>query len=411
MRKYLPLKVAIPKILPILALLIVLPAQSSAQSCDIYKESGGLVVMETEAVPVAGSWSLQNGISGATGTGYYEWKTGNSSGGIDGSGQGILSYDFEITQAGTYRFLFRTNAPHTTEHNDAWIRFTNTDVEARKSNGGSVIDLGQNTWFKVYQNKGADSWNFDAFTVDNNRHEIFALIDSPGVYTMEMSGRSTMFKVDRFVLFDDRVSEASASDINNPESGCSSLPVELTSFDGLVNGDEVTLRWETASETNNAGFDIEFAPQGEDFSKIGFVPGGGTSNEALTYHFTHAVAAFQGQVVSYRLRQVDFDGAFEYSDVVSLVLSASETTLLHPAYPNPFNPSTTIAFTLPAESQVQLSVYDGAGRLVQTLFDGILPAGHHTSAFEVNSDVASGMYLYRLVTPARTLSGTVMLLK
>ncbi len=382
------------------------------RACDIYEASNGMVVIETESDDPAGEWTLQNDIAGATGTGYYEWKHGNNSMGIDGSGQGILSYAIEFPQAGTYRFLFRTAAPDKTEHNDAWIRFPDNNAEGRKANGGSVTNLGQNSWFKVYQNKGSDTWNFVAHTVDNNAHQIFALIDTPGVYRLEMSGRSTLFKVDRFVLFNDTVSEATATDLGNPESGCSSLPVELTSFDGLVDGQSVVLNWETASELNNAGFDVEFSLAADgDFNKVGFVAGAGTADDTQRYSFSHDAAAFAGQTVYYRLKQLDFDGAFAYSDVVAIAMPAAAATVLHPAYPNPFNPEATISFTLATASDVQLSVYDTTGRLVEELVNGVREAGFHSEVFQPASDMASGMYLYRLVTPTQTLSGTVMLLK
>ncbi|MFK7843987.1 MAG: T9SS type A sorting domain-containing protein [Rhodothermales bacterium] len=428
MLSYIKVKRSILAFLPLVLVVALSPAAANAQSvvsvrsndglmeaqrsCDIFEESGGLIVMETESDNPAGSWTLQNNISGALGTGYYEWKSGNSSGGIDGSGQGILSYSVEINQTGTYRFLFRTAAPHTTEHNDAWIRFPDNDLEAKKANGNSNADLTRNVWFKVYQNKGGDAWNFDAHTVDNNAHQIFAIIDTPGVYRVEMSGRSTMFKVDRFVLFHENVSQSTATNTGTPESGCSSLPVELTSFAGLVDGEEVVLDWTTASELNNAGFDIEFAREaGGDFSKIGFVSGSGTSNESLDYTFAHTPGGLSGQTVYYRLKQLDFDGTFEYSDVVAVNLSLAPVAVLHPAYPNPFNPSATISFALPVESEVQLSVYDASGRLVQELINGVRSAGFHSEVFQATDEMASGMYMYRLVTPAKTLSGTVMLLK
>ncbi len=393
-------------------LLILLNLPAFGQTCDVFLESNGLVVIETESVPTKASWSLQNTLAGATGNGYYEWKTGDPSGGIDAAGQGILSYPVEITQAGTYRFLFRTAAPHTTEHNDAWGRFPDNPAEARKSNGGSVVDLIQNNWFKVYQNQGKDKWNFDARTVDNNPHEIFALISSPGVYRVELSGRSTQFKVDRLVLFSENVSEATATDINNMESGCSSLPVELTSFEGMVDSGEVVLSWSTASELNNAGFEVEFTPDAAGtFTRVGFVAGNGTTNEAVDYRFAHTPAGFAGRTVQYRLKQLDFDGTFEYSDVIAVSLPAATTMALHPAYPNPFNPVTTLSFTLPVESHVRLSVYDASGRLVQELIDGVQPAGYHSAHLEVNASMSSGLYFYRLSTPAQTLTGVVTLLK
>ncbi len=405
---------------------LLMPAGASAQSvafgmqnsmtvqraCDVYKEENGMVTMEVESAPVSADWTLETSLAGALGTGYYEWKTGNPSMGIDGSGQGVLDYEFEITDPGTYRFLFRASAPDTREHNDAWMRFPDNPGEARKSNGGSLDILNQNQWFKVYENKGGDKWAYEARTIDEDPHLIYAIIDAPGVYSVQLSGRSTMFKIDRIVLFKDTVSEETATDTNNPESGCSTLPVELTSFEGLADGDDVVLDWETASELNNAGFDVEFsADGGSTFAKVGYVAGAGTSNEATTYRFRHTPQGFAGQTVQYRLKQLDFDGTFEYSNAVSVSLLGGNAMKLHPAYPNPFNPETTLSFTLPTESQVTLTIHDATGRVVQELVNGVRQAGYHSEQFQANDRMASGLYMYRLVTPVQTLSGTFMLLK
>ena len=411
----------------VLLLLATLPTSSFAQSiqatsesgiwqtttrqgCDgVFIESNGLAIMEIESADLSDDWSFRTDIPGYTGSGYYEWKHGNSNNVIDSPGGGILTYSVQISKTGTYRFLYRTAAPDPTDHNDSWIRFRDNEVEAR-TDDGDVIDLGQDQWFKVYHAKGNDEWNHAAHT-DEGPHQIYALINTPGVYRLEVSGRSTLFKMDRLSIYHfDTVSYGTATNINTPESTCL-LPVELTSFEGLVNGNDVVLNWETASELNNAGFDIEFSNSADgQFSKVGFVSGQGTTDEVSRYQFSHAYTGFEGQQVSYRLKQLDFDGAFEYSDVVTIQLPAAATAKLHQAYPNPFNPSTTISFSIPTESPVTLNVFDAMGRQVQTLVDGILPAGYHTRQFEAIG-MANGTYLYRLETPSQTLSGTVMLLK
>lgn len=379
-------------------------------SCDgVFVEQNGLVIMEVESAPVSDDWTFRTDLTGYTGTGYYEWKYDNPNNVIDSAGGGILTYPIQITQTGVYRFLYRTAAPHPTEHNDAFIRFRDNEVEAR-TEGGDVIDLGQDTWFKVYQGRGNDEWNYAAHTEDGP-HQVYALIDTPGTYRLEVSGRSTLFKMDRMSLYHfDTVSYGVATNISTGESQCL-LPVELTSFSGLVDGDAVALSWTTASELNNAGFDVEFSTAADgEFSKVGFVPGNGVSEEDISYQFRHTFAGFEGQTAYYRLKQVDFDGAFEYSDVVAVNLPVASATRLHPAYPNPFNPTTTIAFTLPIESEIKLTVYDAMGRQVKELFSGTLPAGYHTQAFQAN-DLANGTYMYRLETGAQVLTGSVLLLK
>ncbi len=379
-------------------------------SCDgVFVEQNGLVIMEVESAPVSDDWTFRTDQAGYTGTGYYEWKYDNPNNIIDGAGGGILTYPIQITQTGVYRFLYRTSAPHPTEHNDAWIRFRDNEVEAR-TDAGDVIDLGQDTWFKVYQGRGNDEWNYAAHTQEGP-HQVYALIDTPGTYRLEVSGRSTLFKMDRMSLYHfDTVSYGVATNISTGESQCL-LPVELTSFSGIVDGDAVALSWTTASELNNAGFDVEFAtsPDGE-FSKVGFVTGNGVSDEDISYQYRHTFAGFEGQTAYYRLKQVDFDGAFEYSDVVAINLPVASATRLHPAYPNPFNPTTTIAFTLPIEGEIKLTVYDAMGREVKELFNGTLPAGYHTQQFQAD-DLANGTYMYRLETGAQVLTGSVLLLK
>lgn len=397
----------------------LLPVASTAQSagktsaqagCDgVFIENNGLVIMEIESAPLSDEWVFSTTIPGYTGSGYYEWEPDDDSNTIISPGKGKLTYNIQITKTGTYRFLYRTAAPHSTEHNDAWIRFQDNPVEAR-TDAGDVIDLGQNVWFKVYQGLGGDNWNHAAHTQDGP-HQVYAIIDTPGTYRLQVSARSTQFKMDRMSLYHfDTVSYGTATNTGTGESQCL-LPVELTSFDGLVDGDDVVLNWRTASELNNAGFDVEFSTSADEtFSKIGFVTGGGTANEAIDYQYRHAISGLEGQTVYYRLKQLDFDGAFEYSDVVAINLPTVAVATLHPAYPNPFNPSTTLSFTLPVEGKINLTIYDAMGRQVQELIDGVLPAGYHTRAFEATG-MANGTYIYRLETPAQTLTGSVLLLK
>lgn len=368
--------------------------------------------MEAEKADISGDWSFQNELTGAVNDGYYEWKNGDPSTEADEPGLNILSYAFQISTPGTYRFLFRTAALLKRDHNDVWVRFPDNPGEGRKSTGGSIVSLDQNTWFKVYQKKGGDDWHFEASTVDDNAHEVFAFFDTAGTYQIELSGRSTQFKIDRLVFFHESVSESIAEDVSTPESISTTLPVELVKFKGLINNQSVVLEWTTASELNNAGFDVEFTNEaGGSFDKIGFIAGSGTSTETIQYKYNHTADGFEGQTLYYRLKQLDFDGTFEYSDVVAVTLPMTPSTVLHPAYPNPFNPSTTISFTLPVEGKVLLSVYDASGRVVQELVNEVRPSGYHSEQFQAAEDMASGMYLYRLVTPTQTLNGTVLLLK
>jgi hypothetical protein len=170
------------------------------------------------------------------------------------------------------------------------------------------------------------------------------------------------------------------------------IPVELTSFSASVSSNAVTLNWSTATETNNQGFDVE-KNSGNGFEKIGFVAGFGTSIEIHNYSYVDA--SLQGGTYSYRLKQIDYDGTFEYSDVVEVDVTIPDVYALEQNYPNPFNPSTKIKFSLAADSKVSLTVFDILGQEVTSLIGGNLAAGFHELEFDA-SNINSGVYFYRL---------------
>ena len=202
-----------------LSLTLHTPATAQSTACAVYAEQGGLLVLEAESALLSDDWSFRNEIEGSLGQGYYEWKHGNASQNIDGAGDGVLVYTFQIQTPGTYQLILRSAAPHNTEHNDVWALFQRNDVVARQSSEKEE-DLGQDEWFKVYQNAGGNDWNWAAYTVDHDAHDIFALIDAPGEYVLELSGRSTLFKIDRIVLFHESVDEDDAISEDNTESPC-----------------------------------------------------------------------------------------------------------------------------------------------------------------------------------------------
>ncbi len=170
------------------------------------------------------------------------------------------------------------------------------------------------------------------------------------------------------------------------------VPVELTSFTAAVNERNVTLNWTTATETNNQGFEIE-RNSGNGFAKIGYVAGFGTSSETHNYSFVDQ--SLNEGTYSYRLKQVDYDGTFEYSDVVEVDVTAPKVFALEQNYPNPFNPGTKINFNLAADSKVNLTVFDVLGQEVANLISGNLAAGSHEINFNA-SNINSGVYFYRI---------------
>ena len=177
------------------------------------------------------------------------------------------------------------------------------------------------------------------------------------------------------------------------------IPVELTSFTANQNGSSVSLRWSTATETNNKGFEIQRKiaadNRTEEFRTIGYVNGNGTSSEKMSYSFTDDLKEIKAENIIYRLKQIDFDGSFTYSAEVVVMNSIPGSFALSQNYPNPFNPSTTIRFSVPFTSRVELKVYDALGREAKTLVSDTKEAGSYNVTFDA-SNLASGLYTYRI---------------
>jgi hypothetical protein len=173
------------------------------------------------------------------------------------------------------------------------------------------------------------------------------------------------------------------------------VPVELTSFTATSKGEEVILNWTTSTETNNAGFEIlRFTQNDNEWNLIGYVPGFGTTTEPKSYSYTDS--KLRAGKYTYRLKQIDFDGSFEYSQEIEVEVSAPLTFSLEQNYPNPFNPCTVISYQLPVSGNVALKVYDILGNGVATLVDEYKPDGKYEVEFSAKSGSASGGNAYSL---------------
>ncbi len=169
------------------------------------------------------------------------------------------------------------------------------------------------------------------------------------------------------------------------------LPVELSTFTTIVTKNTIVLHWKTATEVNNHGFDIERKTL-NNWSKIGFIEGHGTTNAPQSYSFNDGLVAGK---VAYRLKQIDRDGKFEYSKEIEAIAAAPTVFALSQNYPNPFNPSTVINYSIASASHVVLKVYDLLGKEIATLVNESMEPGNHTATFEA-SLLSSGVYFYRL---------------
>jgi hypothetical protein len=186
------------------------------------------------------------------------------------------------------------------------------------------------------------------------------------------------------------------------------LPVELMDFSVKNVDDNILLNWSTATEINNYGFDIERRTAESDWRKIGFVEGNGNSNVPKNYLYYDNTAI--NDVYFYRLKQIDFDGIFEYSNVIQIQGPSINEFRLFQNYPNPFNPVTNIKFQLAKDDNVRLDVYNEIGQRVATLLDKYTKAGSYTVKFDAGN-LPSGVYLYRIQSGNYSATNKLIYLK
>jgi agmatine deiminase len=202
------------------------------------------------------------------------------------------------------------------------------------------------------------------------------------------------------------------------------IPVELISFNASVNRNSVLLEWATASETNNFGFEVQRLqdyPNGslrdkitklQNWEKVGFVDGNGTTTQSQFYNFTDK--DLTPGSYKYRLKQIDFDGSYEYSSEIEVEVLAPGSFALEQNYPNPFNPSSVITYQLPVSSDVTLKVYDILGNEIVTLVDEYKQAGKYKVEFNPvsgNRNLASGIYFYQLKVDSFIETKKMLLMK
>jgi hypothetical protein len=188
------------------------------------------------------------------------------------------------------------------------------------------------------------------------------------------------------------------------------FPVELISFYGKENGNKINLFWSTATETNNFGFEIQKKYfRSEFWNKIGFVNGNGNSNSPKSYSFIDNNTTGSSKFL-YRLKQIDTDGAFHYSDSIEVVLT-NLNYKLEQNFPNPFNPVTTIEFSIPEDvNSAKLIIYNALGQKVIELLNDKIEAGRYKYQWD-SRGVASGLYIYRLTTEKFSSIKKMILLK
>ncbi|MBN1479193.1 T9SS type A sorting domain-containing protein [candidate division KSB1 bacterium] len=196
----------------------------------------------------------------------------------------------------------------------------------------------------------------------------------------------------------------------------SPVPVELYSFYAQVdNSKNIVLNWSTAAESNNYGFQVQRLCDGApgQFETIGFVKGNGTATDSQNYRFVDKNVP--AGTYFYRLKQIDFDGSYKFSDTIKITLVLPAEVHLFQNYPNPFNRSTEIAYNLPMNGHVVLNIYDEMGHEIICLVDQFQIKGKYTVTWNatdvLGKEVSSGQYYYKITTDSFSAWRKMMLVK
>ncbi len=192
-------------------------------------------------------------------------------------------------------------------------------------------------------------------------------------------------------------------------------PVEFSAFTALANKNNILLNWSTATETNNKGFDIErqlnsirSTTSNSGWETIGYVGGSGTTTLPHQYSFNDNNLA--AGIYNYRLKQIDFDGSFQYSNIVTSEVKKTILSELEQNYPNPFNPQTKIEYQLAKSGFVNISVYNLLSEKIKTLVNEYQEVGIHQTEFN-GKGLPGGVYIYEIRSNDFTLAKKMILLK
>jgi len=223
-----------------------------------------------------------------------------------------------------------------------------------------------------------------------------SLIGSLKKITLSTDGEQINFHLADGTTATENIADIRKMTLDNEPQG-DPLPVELSSFSAIVNGTSIILMWRTETEVSNYGFEIQRSQKSnvksqtsDEWDVLGFVEGYGNCNSPKDYAFTDIPV--EGTSFQYRLKQIDTDGQFHYSDIVTVDIATPAQFELKQNFPNPFNPATHITYNLPRDGYVTIKVYDIVGSEIATLVNEEKKAGSYMETFD-GAELASGIYI------------------
>ena len=180
------------------------------------------------------------------------------------------------------------------------------------------------------------------------------------------------------------------------------LSVELVDFDAVIENHQVILTWSTASESNNAGFEVHHDEGGDIWQTIAFLAGAGTTDKPQTYK--HVVSDVSPGFHRYRLRQIDADGTTWDSHAVLVRLELERGLYLAPPSPNPASEHASVTFAVGDDTEATLSLFNVIGQRIDTLYTGTPVPSQKRSLRIDGSRLASGTYFLRLTAGGRSVT-------
>lgn len=189
------------------------------------------------------------------------------------------------------------------------------------------------------------------------------------------------------------------------------LPVELTYFgmSETSSSSHATLKWTTATEIENYGFEVFRKKTGQEWKRLDFVQGQGTVQQRTDYSYEDHALNTAG-TYEYRIVQIDYDGTRTEFESITFTFEAPSSIRMMANYPNPFNPTTVIPFTISDHTNVQIAVYDMLGRRVQILLNESMQPGRYEARFDARQ-LSSGMYMVRMVADGHSQTMNITLVK
>ena len=312
-----------------------------------------------------GGWGIHQQGTFAPGDGHHRWM---GSAAMNGAGEIALGYSVSSTTLmPTIRFTGQTTAMSGTGI---------MDVPETLIHAGTGVQVSTSTRWGDYSMMAVDPVSDDQFW-----------------YTQEYYANTGSF---------DWKSRVAAVSIDND------IPVELVSLTATASGSDLNLNWLTSSETNNAGFEVQLRETG-DYQAMGFVEGHGTTTVEQSYNYT--ISDLGPGTYTARLKQIDFDGAFEYTHEIEIAVGVPGTHVLTQAYPNPFNPLASFSLSVAAAQHVEVALYNAIGQQVESLFSGPMEAGQTRDLTINGANLPSGSYYYRVIGQTFAESGRVTLLR